>query len=1264
MTIDNLNESTEKINKKVDKVWLLKNAVSDFVNKKMQREDDAVNFYDRVIESNYSITPTIPDDFLKFIKNTEYSIINFSDKETPESLFNDILKKNVISKCIKLETIRKKTKDVFLALYDISDYSFIESKVKKMTTWELSILLNSEIERNKFLKRIYINDKANLPKEKNLLDQIDKLFNINWVNLSEEQIKAVKKLISYRENVTISDINSILNCEPKIFRTIEQKQLLIRAFLPTVNLKQLLDWWIIDKKQMNLAIDAEYKNILDKYWVSEDKIWDNLLIRPDDIIISTFLFPEETVDKLLSSDWLQNIVNEINKLKEEVRKKESILDNLDENNTNNSFIDYLQNDNKIESKEIKENIKKLQKWNYIKISAKDKNWKDKVQFYYINRVDVWSTLECKWVELKNVTNSCWVLDHSSVNPDPIITYQKFYDLLKWIDTSKGLSSIVFYDDINKEEDKIDEKTWEVIEEGKTEFGKEWLAIIKNDDKINTINDLKNILDCVDLNWKQVPINKMAIIAQADKNQKQDEAAFSIKSISNNEVILTNNEKFSFQDFVRVFKDRKCERFERNDNFSDLINWLTKLWDDFKDYWDLIVNNWKIIPESEKDKNNCKPVEFFIWEDWTAARIVKIDDWEIEFIIWEYKESKDKTKKWDTFKSKYKFNSFDDFYFYAKKNNLKPKKDIEIEDEKIEDVSRDSSMLKSWFSMLSIAEIIAWWEQLINSIEQWLEQWNKLKSAKFALKLWKMIPWFDASDLQSTVEAEEKKTMEEIVDWLKTLDSKEMIPKIEKILLNKSSEQYEIEAALMATLKYWTLYPKWQLKKYRWKRLWYQALWGDLNDLKRYKKNILEDDPDVILNEELVLFELLKDQAQWRWKYKRRSKIHKEYNSTLWSWIEKELWDWEKDTWDKMTQWWRIWNVIWEFKNGTYANWVWWIEKIWDKWPTPAHAMNTAPFVLTISWIAKNFPQPLINKIMWMWWTTPYTALTFNNKLENIELYHKTTEEVIKSFDWEKSNMMSAFKKIRSAKEWEAVQVAYDFWLEYGSKINSRLNLADWYIYANKDKNKYFWEYVEWITWVHSDAEFTVKSEDITTWAVSYKTNPLFLTWWKKLFRSNFNFNASGRLPKEWWILLKEVLEELKDIKNLTLSDDKEEDIELKKKLYKQLYSYIEPAIRAWLWVFEWKADDSPEVRMLKREWIDISEFQPNDSDFVWAAKADTVYWYIESERYDKFLDTKWDDYISWKNENTIDWNEENTKVSVLDILWDIEEVNNQKNKKD
>ena len=42
-------------------------------------------------------------------------------------------------------------------------------------------------------------------------------------------------------------------------------------------------------------------------------------------------------------------------------------------------------------------------------------------------------------------------------------------------------------------------------------------------------------------------------------------------------------------------------------------------------------------------------------------------------------------------------------------------------------------------------------------------------------------------------------MDEMVDGLKSLDSKVMIPKIERIIMNSSSESYEIEAALSGHL---------------------------------------------------------------------------------------------------------------------------------------------------------------------------------------------------------------------------------------------------------------------------------------------------------------------------------------------------------------------------------------------------------------------------------------------------------------------------------
>jgi len=89
----------------------------------------------------------------------------------------------------------------------------------------------------------------------------------------------------------------------------------------------------------------------------------------------------------------------------------------------------------------------------------------------------------------------------------------------------------------------------------------------------------------------------------------------------------------------------------------------------------------------------------------------------------------------------------------------------------------------------------------------------------------MLPGNLRSDLQAMVEQEEVKTMEALMGDLKAIDSGPMVDRIEKILLNKSSEQYEIEAALFTMLsKYGTLYNK-KLIQYRGQFLWYEALGG-------------------------------------------------------------------------------------------------------------------------------------------------------------------------------------------------------------------------------------------------------------------------------------------------------------------------------------------------------------------------------------------------------------------------------------------------------
>gem|GEM_PF-606392 len=183
--------------------------------------------------------------------------------------------------------------------------------------------------------------------------------------------------------------------------------------------------------------------------------------------------------------------------------------------------------------------------------------------------------------------------------------------------------------------------------------------------------------------------------------------------------------------------------------------------------------------------------------------------------------------------------------------------------------------------------------MIESIEQSWERGNKLKAAKFALALGKWLPAAVREDLQSMVEQEESATMEELMKQLTSVDSKVMVPKIEKILLNKNSEQYQIEAAMFAMLsKYGTLYNKTPLNKRRGSFMWYEALGGKVGDklfldvkkecesVKTPDGTAMKDQDVQPFTEELLVERLLTLQAADKLPPKRRSKIHKDFGKYM------------------------------------------------------------------------------------------------------------------------------------------------------------------------------------------------------------------------------------------------------------------------------------------------------------------------------------------------------------------------------------------------
>lgn len=372
------------------------------------------------------------------------------------------------------------------------------------------------------------------------------------------------------------------------------------------------------------------------------------------------------------------------------------------------------------------------------------------------------------------------------------------------------------------------------------------------------------------------------------------------------ITLHSWEKLWFDRFAELFKQAKAKRIQKVSSPKEFIEKLSHKNENFKD---IIFKDDKIIPKDKENDNKYKSIQYFIWEKWEESIFIKnMWDNRIDFVIWKYSEwvkGKD-GKVWkDTFKWDKKWNwwTYTEFFDMIKDKKLSPKifdDETNNEEEKVKDVSwRKGSIFSAWiWWFMSISQIVTWASQAIENVKKYLERWDKLKSQQMTAAFAKYIPMGSVRDeIQSRLEKEEKSTMEELREVLTTLDSYVMMPRVEKILLDTNAPMYEREARMFACLKYWTIYPK-TLSKYRWSYAWFKAMGWNIKNIPYYKKELLKDDPNLVITEEDLITYLFKLQAKWDQPPKRRSKIHKEFAKAIWWWISDEMWDWEWEAWKK------------------------------------------------------------------------------------------------------------------------------------------------------------------------------------------------------------------------------------------------------------------------------------------------------------------------------------------------------------------------------
>lgn len=113
-------------------------------------------------------------------------------------------------------------------------------------------------------------------------------------------------------HVSEQDVDAIL----PLFGKLEEKQLLIKFFLPTITLADLEEMGILNKQQVHAYI----RKCIDSQIIGQDFVLEDDLINsvdPIDIILPTNLLPETDIDRLLAGKGKRVIVKQIEETNQE-----------------------------------------------------------------------------------------------------------------------------------------------------------------------------------------------------------------------------------------------------------------------------------------------------------------------------------------------------------------------------------------------------------------------------------------------------------------------------------------------------------------------------------------------------------------------------------------------------------------------------------------------------------------------------------------------------------------------------------------------------------------------------------------------------------------------------------------------------------------------------------------------------------------------------------------------------------------------------------
>ena len=1296
MTIEGpdwLNEKAEK--QKSNSPELKTKFLSEFTNDLVSWEDRNKNI-DRVINSE-SLSSDLDWDSLSNLmqkfKDENNGFENFDVKEI--TLYN--LKRSIWSHYFTLNNARNNYIKNILWNYNLtkSQKSELENSdiFTKKSVIELNKLTKKEIKNEEFLADIF----WEIPLKKDLkfdflpeLTQEQKSERMKWLRKSE--IEEIKKFNLYFKSGLFNPVLFTEVLKTGYFKD-KEKIDLITNFLPFITLKEAKDFGILSDSQ----IETKKKDLVSGLLLDkeiEEKIIKTVNLNDIEISTSDLELKEAWILEILENKDFSHVEDNFRDIREEVKKDEnknwpqnifSIQEALREKN--------IQDVEKLEKGvivKLSKTDKKFYNSDYFRIESFDEKNKK------INLMNIWRKSSNKHKTIIDLNSN----ENMSLSFYDFVNYNKwesssiiskmelfkpeeFSDLIKdkeeYLEKNNSLKSITEDDlrndpeirekskndytkklnndilELNEQLDSLesnsklskdDKRIKELKIKSDIQFKNEELKKIENGeyndlDLIANTNfiDLLENLDNEDLEGKKLGLEKWIIVEIDGVSYEIMEVKKELSLISIKTIRWKSYEDIHFDDFFKTFKKEKARRKEKVNNFEELFTA-----DEFK--WHEIVNGTLIKKDVDfNDKREDKEIDYLVSKDWELIKLENIENWFAEIRFWELdwvdKKGNDRTQKIKLEEKVIKISLNElktEIDSWEYKMDWKIWKEYK---EKTKDWYENDISSKFWtryFNRASISELFSAWEQILDSVSEFLKKWNQYKSSQLALKFAKLLPWEMSADIVAQMEVKAAEEMDKELTSLGKIWSGPAVTRIRWYLTDIAVPQYKKEAWLMYISKYWNLYAK-GLVNDTGKFLWYEALWGKIWDSMFNDAKERAEKASMPFDEKELLISLL-------WKQcgsgLRRSKFFKEFKWKIAWWFSEELKDGYSDASDCR----RIEDINeWEFGElawGTVAHFVWWLKRAVEKWGS-IEQMSELYFCAMFSWALDNVWSNVLEEIQkhwsdWNWMIFSKFAGTFNWK----KLFNNTVVDIcwdIENVEPEKYKDISSeakklFSNAESNSPWIKVRLnnTRKFWSKYWKVLARTLNMVDDNdeSFAKTDKLIQFWWDSKYKNYYNHVKEWTAQ---ITAFKKDFMTDAVWesgVTWLDNynLIKQHFTFSPTRtvREPELVNILWKKNI--WNDLKSTKFKVDNAP--ELKSQYRKYIRKKLQD-ICAWYvsWVgpglYQSLENSDPVGLNLWSIWIKLWEFEHVSIDSI-----------LEWKSHNEMFDIATENILNW-NFGKVSW---------------------------